>query len=107
MIKDAISSYVDGLRGSLTLADILTQCLVTMDERIQNDLISMFPGGPNQLSALTDDEIRTIITDPSSSDGSSFVEVRRARTGTTATVALIDPNRSIYVACLGDSDAGE
>lgn len=107
MIKDAISSYVDVMHGKTTLGDVLTQCLIVMDERIQNDFTSIFPVGPNQLANLSDDEIRTIITYPASSDGASFVEVRRARTGTTATVVLIGPDRSFYVACLGDSDAGE
>ena len=33
------------------------------------------------------------------------MEILRARTGTTALVALIDPLKSLYVTSLGDCDA--
>jgi len=86
-----------------TVEGILMQCISGIDDRIKTDLVNFFPGGPEQISKLTDDEIKSTIRDPHT--GNSYVEIMRARTGTTALVALIDPQKSLYVASLGDCDA--
>lgn len=85
----------------------LVDCISEVDERIKADFLDFFPGGLAQISALNDDEIKEIIRDPSSETGNSHVQLMRARTGTTVLVALISPSRTLYVASLGDSDAGE
>ncbi|KAK0469233.1 protein serine threonine phosphatase 2C [Desarmillaria tabescens] len=84
---------------------ILVDCISDIDERIKTDFLDFFPGGLAQISALNDYEIKEIITDPSSETGNSYVQLMRARTGTTALVALISPSKSLFVASLGDCDA--
>ena len=88
-----------------TIEEILVQCISGIDDRIKADLVNFFPGGPEQIAKLTDDEIRSTIRDPET--GNSYVQIMRARTGTTALIALIDPLKSLHVASLGDCEAGE
>jgi pyruvate dehydrogenase phosphatase len=88
-----------------TIEEILVECITGIDDRIKADLFNFFPGGPMQISKLTDDEIKNIITDPET--GNSYVQILRARTGTTALVALIDPLKSLHVASLGDCEASK
>ena len=90
-------------RGDFAI--ILVQCISGIDDRIKADLVNFFPGGPEQIAKLTDDEIRSTIRDPET--GNSYVQIMRARTGTTALIALIDPLKSLHVASLGDCEAGE
>jgi hypothetical protein len=45
----------------------------------------------------------SIIKDPETEN--SYMQIFRARTGTTALIALIDPSRSLHVASLGDCEA--
>ncbi|KAJ7720942.1 phosphatase 2C-like domain-containing protein [Mycena metata] len=81
---------------------VLTKCIRDVDLRIQSDFTALFPGDIDDLSEET---ISRAIKDPESSEGHSRVEVLRARMGTTALVALIDPKNVIHVASLGDCDA--
>ena len=83
------------------LPNILQQIL-GIDDRITADFLN-FSGGPEKTQGLTDDEIRRIVTNPET--GRLYMEILRARTGTTALVALIDPLKSLYVTSLGDCDA--
>lgn len=85
--------------------------------RIEADFTGLFPG-PGKMDDLSQKDIgedvrehmrerlRRAMRDPDSVEGHSRAEVLRARTGTTALVALIDPKKSIHVASLGDCDAG-
>jgi pyruvate dehydrogenase phosphatase len=86
-----------------TIEEILVQCISGIDDRIKADFISFFPGGPEQISKLSDAEIKDTITDPET--GNSYVQIMRARTGTTALVVLIDPQKCLHVASLGDCEA--
>lgn len=107
MIKASLQSAVgstDAVSKS-TIEEILVQCISGIDDRIKADLVNFFPGGPTQISELTDDEIQSIITNPET--GNSRVEILRARTGTTAVVALVDPLKSLHVASLGDCEASK
>jgi pyruvate dehydrogenase phosphatase len=107
MIKDSIESAVgstDAVSKS-TIEEILVQCISGIDDRIKADLVNLFPGGPREISKLTDDEIQNIITDPKT--GNSCVKILRARTGTTALVTLVDPLKTLHVASLGDCEASK
>jgi hypothetical protein len=103
VIKTSISRLRVEDISDTSLEEILQTCIRDLDLRIQRDFVSLFPG---DISVLSDDDIRNAIRDPESPEGNSRVEVLRARTGTTALVALIDPGESIHVASLGDCDAG-
>ncbi|KAJ7244412.1 phosphatase 2C-like domain-containing protein [Mycena haematopus] len=77
------------------VSKILSDILITLDERIENDFISLLPpdlSGFDATIALRD------------ADGNPCVEVDRALSGTTATVALVDPSNRIHVASIGDCD---
>ncbi|KAJ7172106.1 phosphatase 2C-like domain-containing protein [Mycena filopes] len=84
------------------LEGLLTKCICDVDVRIQSDFTALFPDG---IDCLSQEEISRAIKNPESSEGHSRLEVLRARTGTTAIVALIDPKNGIHVASLGDCDA--
>ncbi|KAF8968819.1 phosphatase 2C-like domain-containing protein [Flammula alnicola] len=105
MIKASLASAVDAadVVSTTTIEDILVRSISDIDDRIKADLLNFFPGGPAQISKLTDNEIKRAIRDPET--GNSYVQIMRARTGTTALVALIDPLKSLHVASLGDCEA--
>jgi len=107
MIKASLESAVGSTDTVLksTIEKILVRCISGIDDRIKTDFVNFFPGGPRQISKLTDDEIKSIINDPET--GNSYVQIMRARTGTTALVALIDPQKSLHVASLGDCEASK
>jgi pyruvate dehydrogenase phosphatase len=107
MIKASLESAVDSTDAvsKSTIKEILVQCISGIDDRIKADLVNLFPGGPRQISRLTNDEIQNIITDPETEN--SYVKILRARTGTTALVALVDPLKSLHVASLGDCEASK
>ena len=106
MIKASLESAVDTPDTNLgpsMVEEILVKCISDIDDRIKADLVNFFPGGLEQISELSDDEIKSIIEDPETEY--SYVQILRARTGTTALIALVDPSRSLHVASLGDWSA--
>lgn len=107
MIKaDLISALKSEQRLSdSAVAEILVQCISRIDDIIREEFMALFQGGNKPVDELSDDEIKSIIDDPRTK--SSYVQIMRARTGTTAMVALIDPQNSLHVASLGDCEAGK
>ncbi|KAJ7130405.1 phosphatase 2C-like domain-containing protein [Mycena epipterygia] len=101
-IKSALSSLRDSDISDARLEALLKQCIHDVDMRIQTDFVGLFSG---KIADLSQETIRATIRDPDSAQGDSRLEVLRARTGTTAVIALIDPKKSIHVASLGDCDA--
>lgn len=105
MIKaDLISALKSEQRLSdSAVAEILVQCISRIDDIIREEFMALFQGGNKPVDELSDDEIKSIIDDPRTK--TSYIQVMRARTGTTAVVALIDPQNSLHVASLGDCEA--
>ncbi|KAJ7700363.1 phosphatase 2C-like domain-containing protein [Mycena rosella] len=101
-IKSALSTLTSEDISDARIEDVLVNCMRHVDMRIQTDFLALFPG---VIDDLSQDDIHRAIRDPDSVQGHSRIEVLRARTGTTAVVALVDPTRSIHVASLGDCDA--
>ena len=107
MIKASLESAADTpdtiLQPSM-IEEILVKSISDIDDRIKADLVNFFPGGLKQISKLSDDEIKFIIKDPETE--CSCVQILRARTGTTALIALVDPSRSLHwhVSSLGDCE---
>lgn len=66
-------------------------------------LLSLFPEGVEAIQRMSDEEIQAIVV----VEGKPHPKVVPAMSGTTALVALIDPERNLYVASLGDCQAGE
>ena len=105
MIKASLESAADtpDILEPRMIEEILVKCISDIDDRIKADLVNFFPGGLKQIFELNDDEIKSIIKDPETE--CSCVQILRARTGTTALIALVDPSRSLHVASLGDCEA--
>ncbi|EIN07936.1 protein serine/threonine phosphatase 2C [Punctularia strigosozonata HHB-11173 SS5] len=89
--------------GPRTVADILCRCFASFDEAIAADVLSLFPGGVKTLPYLSDRVIRDVMNDPK---GDVLQKARLCMHGTTALVALVDPDHEhLWVANLGDSQA--
>ena len=92
---------------SSIVSNILVKCISEIDNRITEDLLKLFPGGIEEISKMTDNEVKQRLKGPNSQSNSSCVEAFRARTGTTALVVLLDPHSFLHVSSLGDCDASE
>ena len=70
MIKASLESAIDILippdtnLGPSTIEEILVKCISDIDDRIKADLVNFFPSGLEQISELSDNEIKSIIKDP-------------------------------------------
>ncbi|KAJ3754446.1 phosphatase 2C-like domain-containing protein [Lentinula raphanica] len=85
------------------LDGILERAFTTLDSRIIDGFMSLLP--ENHESLTPEDMIPVFKERALDVDGKPRVEIRRALSGTTATVALIDPSHGVHVASVGDSDA--
>lgn len=83
------------------VVEVLKKSVSSFDDEITERFLELFPGGPEALSALTDDEIRAT----SLVDGMPHPAVGPCIAGSTVLVALLDPSRQLYVVSLGDSIA--
>ncbi|KAH8834830.1 protein serine/threonine phosphatase 2C [Flagelloscypha sp. PMI_526] len=102
-LTKAVGSSIDDLAVSV-LHKILVESISCLDDELKAGVTELFYGGETQLEELTDEAIREIVNDPQTGQG--IPEIMRARTGTTALVALLSPNRQLVVASLGDCDCG-
>lgn len=85
---------------------ILSRSMTSFDDAIAADILEIFPGGLSSLSAMSDHEIQTIIYN--NLDSQIYKKARLCMYGTTALVALVDPqHQNLWVANLGDSQAGK
>ena len=95
-----------------------------VDDAITRDIVGLFPGGPEQtpgcqivdarslatqirqIEELSDDEIHAIVNDMQAG-GVNNAKVLRGMRGSTVLVSLVDPSgRNLWVASLGDCQAG-
>lgn len=80
--------------------------MITFDEAIAGDVLDLFPGGLESLSSLSDEYIQRTINDITSG-GANYKKARLCMYGTTALVALVDPeHENLWLANLGDCQAG-
>ncbi|KAI0686351.1 protein serine/threonine phosphatase 2C [Cytidiella melzeri] len=79
--------------------EVLKAAVVAFDEDLTRGLLDLFPEGPEALSRLSDEEIRTIAV----MDGQPHPAIPPCVAGSTVLVALVDPARHLYVVSLGDS----
>ncbi|KAJ7220577.1 hypothetical protein GGX14DRAFT_388992 [Mycena pura] len=82
-----------------TVSKLLLQTLIGLDERIKTEFVALLPP---DIDALSDFDAAIALRVP---DGKPRIEVDRAISGTTATVALIDLSNRIHVASVGDCNA--
>lgn len=88
------------------VSNILVRTIANFDEAILQDVLDLFPGGPDAIQLLSTDTISAIINDLESG-GANHTKVMRCMHGSTVLVSLVDPVReNLWVASLGDCQAG-
>ncbi|KAG1899987.1 phosphatase 2C-like domain-containing protein [Suillus fuscotomentosus] len=84
------------------IADMFAMAIRAFDDAIANDVLELFPGGLSSLSRLSDLQIQEVLDDQLSG-GQNYTKARLCLYGTTALVALVDPDhRNLWLANLGD-----
>ncbi|KDQ18817.1 hypothetical protein BOTBODRAFT_153711 [Botryobasidium botryosum FD-172 SS1] len=86
-------------------ASLLANAITSIDERIKDDIISLFPGGESGLDQMSLNEVRHIVNDQDYG-GTNHEKVIRGMRGSTALLSLLDSTReNLWVANLGDCQA--
>ncbi|KAJ6500713.1 phosphatase 2C-like domain-containing protein [Mycena sanguinolenta] len=86
------------------ISDLFSRSIVAFDDAIAGDILELF-GGSDRLNRYSDREIRDIINDQEKG-GDNYKKARLCMYGTTALVALTDPeHENLWVANLGDCQA--
>ncbi|KAJ7253336.1 phosphatase 2C-like domain-containing protein [Mycena haematopus] len=86
------------------ISDLFSRSIVAFDDAIAGDILKLF-GGPDRLDRYSDQEIRDVINDQEKG-GDNYRKARLCMYGTTALVALTDPeHENLWVANLGDCQA--
>ncbi|KAI5833631.1 protein serine/threonine phosphatase 2C [Schizophyllum commune Tattone D] len=87
-----------------TISAALSSALLAIDDAIGNEARALFPP---DLDALSDAQIRAIADDhKDGGSGANHEKLLRAKSGSTALVALVDPaGERLWVASLGDCTA--
>lgn len=92
------------LKDPSYISSLFSRSILAFDKAIAGDVLDLF-GGIQGLADYTDDEIRRVINDHHDG-GHNFLKARLNMYGTTALVALVDPDhQSLWVANLGDCQA--
>lgn len=104
-IREKLTTVAEQQPEAITperVADLLRTSIISFDEEITQGVLDLFPEGPVAIAGMSDDEIaaRTIV------DGKPHPKVARCMSGSTALIAVLDPDRQLYVASLGDCQAG-
>ncbi|KAJ8592732.1 protein serine/threonine phosphatase 2C [Rhizopogon salebrosus TDB-379] len=85
-----------------TVSSILQSSIQAVDDALTNVVKQLFPDEV-AIAALTDEQIKSTINDPSNSNNLAILRCMR---GTTALVSLVDPKKeNLWVASLGDCQA--
>lgn len=96
----------EGRVDPTSISNLLSKVIISYDDSLTKDLYDIFPGGLEELRKLSDDEVKAVIHD-SATNGPNHAKVARCMQGSTVLISLIDPNRdNIWVASLGDCQAG-
>ncbi|KAI6123177.1 phosphatase 2C-like domain-containing protein [Pisolithus croceorrhizus] len=84
------------------VADVFSGAIRAFDDAIANDVLELFPGGLDAAMEMPDQQIHSILNDQSVG-GKNFERARLCMYGTTALVALVDPDHTnLWLANLGD-----
>lgn len=107
LLKSTLASSLSQGSGSpLSISEVLKDTISAYDDALTKDLFDIFPGGVDEISRLSDEEIDKIVND-SEQGGSNWAKVLRCMHGSTVLISLIDPSKeNIWVVSLGDCQAG-
>ncbi|KAL0947668.1 hypothetical protein HGRIS_013756 [Hohenbuehelia grisea] len=87
------------------ISDLFTNAISAFDDAIAQDVLGLFGGSMEGVARYSDSEIRQIINDQHAG-GANWRKARLCMYGTTALVALVDPDHtSLWLAQLGDCQA--
>jgi pyruvate dehydrogenase phosphatase len=100
-----VASDPSVLRDPGNVSRILSHSMTSFDKAIAGDVLEIFPGGLESLSTMSDYNIQSIILN--NIDSQISKKARLCMYGTTALVALVDPqHENLWVANLGDCQGG-
>lgn len=103
-LQDAFDNERSRLSDPAFISDCFSRSILAFDKAIADDVLDLF-GGVEGLSNYTDREIREILNDQHNG-GNNYRKARLNMYGTTALVALVDPDhRNLWIANLGDCQA--
>lgn len=87
------------------VSKVLTDAVVAFDDSIAQDFLNLVPDAQT-IAQMTDDQLRILIDDLEASPDHNKL-LNRCMHGSTALIALLDPPKhNLWVASLGDCQAG-
>lgn len=106
-LREADPSVHSGKCSPQAISELFTNAMLAFDDAIAHDVLDLFGGSIEKLEEYTDAEIRDVINDQHLG-GANWRKVRLCMFGTTALVALVDPDhQDLWIANLGDCQAGK
>lgn len=103
-LQDAFNNERSRLSDPAFISDCFSRSILAFDDAIANDVLKLF-GGVEGLAGYSDEQIRHIINDQHNG-GLNYQRARLNMYGTTALVALVDPDhQNLWIANLGDCQA--
>ncbi|KAF8898213.1 phosphatase 2C-like domain-containing protein [Gymnopilus junonius] len=104
-LREAEAATKEGTYAPEDISELFTKAIIAFDDAIAHDVLDLFGGSVEKLDDYTDAQIREIINDQHKG-GANWRKARLCMYGTTALVALIDPeHRDLWIANLGDCQA--
>lgn len=105
-LREALAEDRNRILSPEFISDLLSRAMTSFDDAIAGDVLDLFPGGLEGLANLSDESIRRTINDIHHG-GANYKKARLCMYGTTALVALVDPDHeNLWLANLGDCAAG-
>lgn len=100
------SSPPERLQDPTEVSRILSEACTSFDRAIAGDILKVFAGDVKSLANKSQSAIKAIIN--RNADPQFLKKARLCMYGTTALVALVDPDhRNLWVANVGDCQAGQ
>ncbi|PPQ82353.1 hypothetical protein CVT25_008314 [Psilocybe cyanescens] len=104
-LRDAEGASGGGKQTPESISELFTKAIMAFDDAIAHDVLDLFGGSVDKLADYTDAQIREIINDQHKG-GANWRKARLCMYGTTALVALVDPeHKDLWIANLGDCQA--
>jgi pyruvate dehydrogenase phosphatase len=104
-VRRALEAYLRVHRGAFTpdaISKILSDAVISFDDTLKTEFLSLFPGGAAGLQRMGDSQIRRVLQNREA----SLIAVRCLH-GSTALLSLTDPSREhLWICNLGDCQAG-
>ena len=106
IVKEFLSSSPpERLQDPAEVSRILSDSTTSFDHAIAGDILNVFPGGIRAVADMSQSTIQAIIGQ--STDPQLLKKARLCMYGTTALIALVDPDhQNLWVANVGDCQAG-